>query len=137
MLGKSCQGTLKLAGHPLELQEQGYLFGKHLALAWQACLDCEPFLSGSSGSFSLISAPVMFTLEHNHDLYSEIEKGMEMVDDVDYEAVRTAVLDGPGLELTKKLQREHSNAALEVLGQLPASDARTALANIIAAMQDL
>lgn len=35
LLGKSCQGTLKLAGHGVELQEQGYKFGKHLALAWQ------------------------------------------------------------------------------------------------------
>lgn len=35
LLGKSCQGTLKLAGHNEEIQEQGYKFGKHLALAWQ------------------------------------------------------------------------------------------------------
>lgn len=35
LLGKSCQGTLKLAGHSNELQEEGYKFGKHLALAWQ------------------------------------------------------------------------------------------------------
>ncbi|XP_008194170.1 all trans-polyprenyl-diphosphate synthase PDSS2 [Tribolium castaneum] len=137
LLGKSCQGTLKLAGHPLELQEQGYLFGKHLALAWQACLDREPFLPGTNGPFSLVCAPVMFTLQDDPSLYEEIEKGQETVDDVDYETVRKAVLAGPGLDLTKKLQKEHSTAALEVLNQLPASDARTALANIIAAMQDL
>ena len=35
LLGKSCQGTLKLAGHSEEVQQQGYNFGKHLALAWQ------------------------------------------------------------------------------------------------------
>lgn len=35
LLGKSCQGTLKLAGHSNQLQEEGYKFGKHLALAWQ------------------------------------------------------------------------------------------------------
>ena len=79
----------------------------------------------------------MFTLQHDPTLYEEIEKGQESVDDVDYEVVRKAVLTGPGLEFTKKLQKEHSTAALEVLNQLPASDARTALANIIAAMQDL
>lgn len=43
LLGKSCQGALKLAGHPDDIQKQGYLFGKHLSLAWQACLDVEPF----------------------------------------------------------------------------------------------
>ena len=35
LLGKSCKGTLKLAGHNEEIQEHGYNFGKHLALAWQ------------------------------------------------------------------------------------------------------
>lgn len=137
LLGKSCQGTLKLAGHPLALQEKGYLFGKHLALAWQACLDQEPFSHGSSGAFSLVCAPLMFHLNHEPLLYAEIEKGKENVDLVDYDKLRKAVRAGPGLKLTKQLQMEHSNAALNVLEQLPASDARTALANIIAAMQDL
>lgn len=35
LLGKSCQGTLALAGHGVDLQKQGFLFGKHLSLAWQ------------------------------------------------------------------------------------------------------
>ncbi|KAF7269674.1 hypothetical protein GWI33_017290 [Rhynchophorus ferrugineus] len=136
LLGKSCQGTLKLAGHSEDLQEKGYLFGKHLALAWQACLDREPFQHGSSGPFSLVCAPLMFTLQHKPELYEHIEKGMDTVDDVDYELLRKEVIDGPGLELTKNLQKEHSQAALKVLNELPASDARTALANIIAAVQE-
>lgn len=53
LLGKSCQGTLKLAGHTEEMQGKGYLFGKHLALAWQACLDREPF---QPGEFSMINS---------------------------------------------------------------------------------
>lgn len=35
LLGRSCQGTLKLAGHSVEMQEQGHKFGHHLSLAWQ------------------------------------------------------------------------------------------------------
>ncbi|CAH0556612.1 unnamed protein product [Brassicogethes aeneus] len=137
LLGKSCQGTLKLAGHPVDLQEKGYLFGKHLALAWQACLDREPFLLDAKGSFSLVSAPVLFALQHDPNLYETIEKGFESVDDVDYDALKKVVLNGPGIEKTKDLQREHSKMALEMLNELPESDARNALANIIAAMQDL
>ena len=45
LLGKSCQAALKLAGQNEEMQKQAYLFGKHLSLAWQACLDAEPFQS--------------------------------------------------------------------------------------------
>ena len=37
LLGKACKGALKLAGHNEEMQEHGYVFGKHLALAWQVC----------------------------------------------------------------------------------------------------
>ncbi|XP_022918778.2 all trans-polyprenyl-diphosphate synthase PDSS2 [Onthophagus taurus] len=137
LLGKACQGTLMLAGHPEEMQEKGYLFGKHLALAWQACLDREPFLHGSSGSFSLVSAPVMFQLQYDPGLYAEIEKGIDNVEDVDFDLVRREVMKGPGLEKTKALQREHSFTALEMLNCLPQSIARTALANIIVAMQDV
>lgn len=62
--------------------------------------------------------------------------GLDDIQKVDYDAVRNRVLDGPGLDMTKNLQRDHSKAALKVLNQLPESDARTALANIIVAMQD-
>lgn len=47
LLGKSCQGALKLAGKPEEVQLWGYQFGKHLSLAWQACVDAEPFQSST------------------------------------------------------------------------------------------
>lgn len=137
LLGKACQGTLKLAGHPLKLQDQGYLFGKHLALAWQACLDRVPFQNPINPPFSLISAPVMFQLEHDPTLYSEIEKGMDSVSNVNYNLIHEAVLSGPGLEQTCQLQKEHSEAALEVLKQFPKTDARQALTNIIVAMEDL
>lgn len=141
LLGKSCQGTLKLAGQSSEIQEQGYLFGKHLALAWQACLDLEPFRPTSQyivGSpFNLTSAPVLFHLQHDHSLFDEIEKGVESVEKVNYEKIHKAVTEGPGLILTKKLQKEHSQQAMEVLSVFQESDARTALMNIIVAMGDL
>ncbi|RZF37704.1 hypothetical protein LSTR_LSTR003115 [Laodelphax striatellus] len=141
LLGKSCQGTLKLAGHGTHLQDQGYKFGKHLALAWQACLDLEPFTNGSQyvpGSmFSLTSAPVMFHLEHDPSLLDEIDNGLESVQNVDYAKVHSAVSKGPGISLTKQLQKEHSQKAMEVLEVFRDSDARTALSNIIVAMGEL
>lgn len=140
LLGKSCQGTLKLAGHPNQLQEEGYKFGKHLALAWQACLELEPFIGTHyiPGSvFSLTSAPVMFHLERDPSLYAEIEKGSDTIHDVDYAKVHQIVSKGPGIELTKELQKEHSQKALEVLSVFQDSDARTALSNIIFAMGEL
>lgn len=137
LLGKSCKGTLKLAGHNNEIQEQGYKFGKHLALAWQACLDLGPFVTKDQAvSFNLCSAPIMFHIEHDPSILKEIDKGLESVNNVDYNKVHKIVMMGPGIELTKQLQRRHSQRAMEVLGVFEKNDARTALYNIIAAMGD-
>lgn len=35
----------------------------------------------------------MFTLQHKPELYQEIEKGLESVDDVDYELLRKEVFN--------------------------------------------
>lgn len=140
LLGKSCQGALMLARLPDDIQKQGYLFGKHLSLAWQACLDVEPFQNNRlpvDGTFCLVSAPVLFHLEHDPSLYEHIEKGKVSIDNIDYEKIHSIIMSGPGLDKTKQLQRKHTMAAMKVLVKFPPSDARTALENIILAMQDL
>lgn len=134
LLGKSCSAALKLAGHQPKLQTQGYLFGCHLALAWQAFLDLEPFSGPEPSRFSLVGAPLAFTLQARPELYEYIEAGRKSVHDVDYHALYKAVLEGDGIEQTKKLQREHIATACEVLDSFPNCDARTALTNIIVAM---
>ncbi|KAI4494418.1 hypothetical protein M0802_008910 [Mischocyttarus mexicanus] len=137
LLGKSCQGTLKLAGHSDDVQKQGYEFGKHLALAWQACLDLGIFTGKQSAtSFSLCSAPVMFHIEHDPSILTEIDKGLESVDNVDYAKIYSIVSQGPGIKLTEQLQKKHSQKATEVLNVFQESDARKALYNIIAAIGD-
>ncbi|XP_034949007.1 decaprenyl-diphosphate synthase subunit 2-like [Chelonus insularis] len=137
LLGKSCQGSLKLAGHNEEMQNYGYKFGKHLALAWQACLDLSPLIGKDPQiPFNLYSAPVMFHIEHDPSILEEIDKGLESVHNVDYAKVYDIVVKGPGIELTKQLQKDHSQKAMDVLSVFQDSDARTALSNIIAAMGD-
>lgn len=137
LLGKSCKGALKLAGHSNEIQEQGYNFGKHLALAWQAGLDLGPFITKDQNvTFNLCSAPIMFHIEHDPSILTEIDKGLESVNNVDYVKIHKIVMMGPGVELTKQLQKRHSQRAMEVLSVFEKNDARTALYNIIAAMGD-
>lgn len=140
LLGKSCQGTLKLAGHSLNLQKKGYLFGKHLALAWQASMDLEPFLMADfphGSTFSLTSAPILYHLDFDDSLYNEIKRGKFSVENIDYVKVHKIVREGPGIEMTQDLQRKHSKSAMMVLDDFPDSNARNALQNIIFAMQSL
>ncbi|CAL7943278.1 unnamed protein product [Xylocopa violacea] len=116
----------------------GALLGKSCkALAWQACLDLGPFITKDQDvTFNLCSAPIMFHIEHDPSILTEIDKGLESVNDVDYAKVHKIVMMGPGVELTKQLQKRHSQRAMEVLSVFEKSDARTALCNIIAAMGD-
>lgn len=44
------------------------------------------------------------------------------------------VIKGPGINYTKQLQKEHSEKAMEILNVFEENDARTALSNIIIAM---
>lgn len=43
-------------------------------------------------------------------------------------------MNGPGIDYTKQLQKEHSQKAFGILNIFKESDARTALTNIILAM---
>lgn len=139
LLGKSCQSAMLLAKQPEELQKQAYFFGKHLSLAWQACIDLEPFRLQElpiDAKLSLISAPVLFHLEFDPSLYEEIKKGAESVNNINYRRLHEAIVEGPGIERTKELQSKHTLHAMTELYKFPQSDARTALENIIMAMQD-
>ncbi|CRK95973.1 CLUMA_CG009414, isoform A [Clunio marinus] len=138
LLGKSCQSALLLAKQSEELQKQAYFFGKHLALAWQASIDLEPYKTELplGHKLSLVSAPILFHLEYDSSLYTEIKKGIETVDDVNFYKIHKEVAKGPGLERTKELQSKHTLLAMTELYKFPKSDARSALENIILAMQE-
>jgi decaprenyl-diphosphate synthase subunit 2 len=138
LLGKSCQSALLLAKQPENLQKQAYFFGKHLALAWQASMDLEPYKTELPLGFklNLISAPVLFHLEHDPSLYEEIKKGSESIDDINYYKIYKEVSRGPGLEQTKELQSKHTLQAMTELYKFPQSDARIALEKILLAMQE-
>ena len=137
LLGKSCQGTLKLAGHSKEIQAEGYKFGKHLALAWQASLDLGLCINKDKEILhNLCAAPIMFHVEHDPSILIELDKGLESVENVDYLKVLEIIAAGPGIGLTKELIKEHSQKAMEVLNVFKESDARKALSNIIVAIGD-
>lgn len=139
LLGKSCQSALLLAKQPEELQKQAYFFGKHLSLAWQACMDLEPFRLQKlpfDAKLSLISAPVLFHLEHDPSIYDKIKKGLDSVNDIDFNSLHKEISNGPGIEKTKELQSKHTLLCMAELYKFPPSDARTALENIIMAMQE-
>lgn len=140
LLAKSCHGAMTLAGQPESLQRYGFYFGKHFALAWQASLDCEPFFKRrleENSTFSLVGAPVLFHLNFDPSSFLEIVRAKNSIEEVNFEKLHKMVRSGPALELTKDLQLKHTTKALRALEHFPPSEARTALENILLAMQGL
>ncbi|XP_011563391.3 all trans-polyprenyl-diphosphate synthase PDSS2 [Plutella xylostella] len=109
LFGRGCQGALLLAGQTLEEQEMAYLFGCHLNLAWQAGSELQKLTSNNQ--FSLVSAPVLFALNKNPDLYHFIVKNKEDVSQVDYERLKCEVLATDAVERTKSLYEENASKA--------------------------
>jgi decaprenyl-diphosphate synthase subunit 2 len=137
LLGKSCQGALKLAGHSDELQRNGYLFGRHLALAWQAGMDLDSFQNEFTHktNFNMVCAPILFHLEYDPSLYYEILKGKSNIENIDLAKIHEIVSNGPAIEKTQQLQHKHIKSAMRAINNFPMSEARTALQNITNAME--
>ncbi|XP_026748192.2 all trans-polyprenyl-diphosphate synthase PDSS2-like [Galleria mellonella] len=111
LFGRGCQGAVLLGGRGLEEQEIAYLFGCHLSLAWQAANELQRITSDTKESYSLVSAPVLFALYDNPDLYDIIEKGKENITNIDLEDFKLDILRTDAVERTRLLYTENANKA--------------------------
>lgn len=112
LFGRGCQGAMLLAGESIEQQENAYLFGSHLCLAWQAASELQKLTSQDKETFSLISAPVLFALNDNPDLYATIEKGKQNITDINLDELKSDVLKTEALERTRMLYMENAGKAM-------------------------
>ncbi|KAI5633749.1 polyprenyl synthetase domain-containing protein [Phthorimaea operculella] len=111
LFGRGCQGALLLGGKKLEEQELAYLFGCHLCLSWQAASELQKFTSTNKEPYSLVSAPVLFALNENPELYKYIENAKSSVTDVDIEEFRDHILKTDAVERTRLLSEENAKKA--------------------------
>ncbi|CAG9789517.1 unnamed protein product [Diatraea saccharalis] len=120
LFGRGCQGALLLSGQTLEEQEKAYLFGCHLCLTWQAASELQNFTSQKKESYSLVSAPVLFALNDNPELYSVIEEARNNLNDIDLEKFRMDVVKTDAIERTKLLYIENAKKVynyIEILSE--------------------
>lgn len=139
LLGKSCQASMILAKQNEETQREIYFMGKHMYLGYRAAKDLKVFRSKKlpeSGKFSLVSAPVLFHLEHQPELYEEIKRGLESIDNIDFEKIHKIVRNGPGVEKTKKLLSRNNLIAFTLLHKFPKSESLQAIENLIMALEN-
>lgn len=137
ILGACVQGTMVLARRPESAQKQAYLFGKHLALAWQASIEMDlfqtPYEEGTT--FSLVSAPILYHLKHDASFYDEIIKGVETIENINFKKVHSEVVGGPGIEKTQQLYNEHIGLAGDIIKELSDSEAKHYLQKMVATMR--
>ncbi|XP_053621582.1 all trans-polyprenyl-diphosphate synthase PDSS2-like [Plodia interpunctella] len=111
LLGRGCQASMVLNKQSRDMQNLAYYFGCHVGLAWQAATEMQQLTSDSKDQFCLASAPVLFALEGNPDLYKIIDQAKNDVKDVDYEDLKFNILKTDAVDKTKRLYEEHAKKA--------------------------
>ncbi|XP_052823094.1 all trans-polyprenyl-diphosphate synthase PDSS2 isoform X8 [Octopus bimaculoides] len=148
LLGYSCQAVTLLAGHGITVQENAYKFGINLAFAHQLNLDMQPFIDSSEVSSTQISAtaaPVVNLIERNGStLMNHLHSAFEVPTDnakhsnpIGSDVMIQKVLDlidDRILAGCKEQSREFKQKALEALDIFEASEAKSALKNILLAV---
>ncbi|XP_041988026.1 all trans-polyprenyl-diphosphate synthase PDSS2-like [Aricia agestis] len=118
LLGRGCQAAMVLAKQSREIENYAYNFGCHVGLAWQGAIELQALTSDSKEQFSLTSAPVLFALESNPDLYKIIEQAKNDVNHVDYEDLKFNILKTDSVEKTKMLCEAHAKKATQYVDSI-------------------
>ncbi|XP_044752878.1 all trans-polyprenyl-diphosphate synthase PDSS2-like [Coccinella septempunctata] len=129
LLAKSCKGAMILGGHPKEFQQIGFELGRSLGLAWQANEELKPFIQNTTLPFSLTSAPVLFQLLEEPDMYELFEGS-----NYQYKEIRNRVLNGEGINKTVDLLQELKEESMDILDTFPRNDAQFALMQLVEAL---
>ncbi|CAH2238019.1 jg10341 [Pararge aegeria aegeria] len=117
LLGRGCQASMLLGRQNRETQNYAYHFGCHVGLAWQAAAELQKF-NENKDQFCLTSAPVLYALERNPDLYKIIEQAKNDVNDVDYEDLKFNILKTDAVDKTKMLYEDHAKKAMNYIDDI-------------------
>lgn len=126
MLGKGCQGAMKLANQGKEMEKNAYKLGGHLALLWQLYLDVKDFFTHPY-SYSLVNAPVTFALWEYPQIYGHILEAKLEDKQIEYKQLYYAVRGTRSLEYLRIFLDEELAATLKYNDMFPVEDARSAL----------
>ena len=128
LLAASCKGAAMLSNCNESEQNDFYIYGKHLGLAFQIIDDILDIIgsykslgkpAGSDLLNGNLTAPILFALEENNELNIIINR--EFRDTQDIERAIQIIKNTQGIEKAKDLAMEHIQIALGVLKNRPSS----------------
>nr|YP_009509295.1 prenyl transferase [Gracilaria vermiculophylla]AXI96945.1 prenyl transferase [Gracilaria vermiculophylla]QXU75150.1 prenyl transferase [Gracilaria vermiculophylla] len=125
LIASSCKAAAILSGTTLNTQHQLYLYGKHLGLAFQIVDDILDII-GSTDSLGKpagldlkngnLTAPLIFALQENSELYKLIAREFQQNQDSD-KAIRI-IKNSNGIQKAYDLAQEHIQASIQALSKI-------------------
>ncbi|CAH0728633.1 unnamed protein product, partial [Brenthis ino] len=126
LLGKGCQGAMKLANRGEKIEKNAYILGGHLAIIWQLYLDVKDFFTYPY-SYSLVGAPVILAIWEYPTVYSFIIEAKLEKRPVEYKQLYYAVRATRALDYLTIFLEEEMAAIMEHSDKFPVEDARVAI----------
>lgn len=135
LIAKGCQASAVLARKSISTQKNCFELAKYLFLSWKSFVEIESFKSENcQGDFrvNLISAPVLFHLSHEPNIYDTIVNESNSSNGIDDVKLRERILNGPGLKSTRNLMAKLKEKTHQRLRNFPSSDEKLQIENILA-----
>lgn len=126
ILGKGCQGAMKLARRGDQMERDAYILGGHLALIWQLYLDVKDFFTHPY-AYSLVGSPVTLAMWEYPSLYGHIFEAKMEKKPVELKQLYYAVRGTRALEYLSLFLDEELGRILMYSERFPVQDARQAL----------
>lgn len=138
LIANSCKASAVLADHSPRVQEIAFEYGKHLGLTFQIVDDLLDFVGNDAEmgkpthndlQQGIATLPVLYAADQFPQLHDMIARKFKYSGDVE-EALR-CVERSNALERAKTLALSCAESAIAAAEQLPSSDARSALINLV------
>nr|YP_009019635.1 prenyl transferase [Gracilaria salicornia]AHH24603.1 prenyl transferase [Gracilaria salicornia]UAD87624.1 prenyl transferase [Gracilaria salicornia] len=125
LIASSCKATAILSQTTINTQNQFYIYGKHLGLAFQIVDDILDIIgskaslgkpAGSDLKNGNLTAPLIFALQEDAKLYDLIEREFQQQNDI-YQAIEI-IKNTHGIQKSYDLAQEHIQASIQAINKI-------------------
>nr|YP_009510454.1 prenyl transferase [Gracilaria caudata]YP_010196171.1 prenyl transferase [Gracilaria caudata]AXI96127.1 prenyl transferase [Gracilaria caudata]UAD83568.1 prenyl transferase [Gracilaria caudata] len=137
LIASSCKAAAILSETSPNIQNQFYLYGKHLGLAFQIVDDILDIIgsqvslgkpAGSDLKNGNLTAPLIFALQENSALYTFIEREFEQNNDIP--KTIEIIKNSNGIQKSYDLAQEHIQASIQAISKINNNLAQKSLSYI-------
>lgn len=134
LITKGCHATCVLAKQPVNFQKNCFELGKFFFLTCQAFDELEIYKTPiplENFEVNLLSAPLLFHLNHEPLLYKTIVQQANSYDGIDHVTLFHKIVNGPGIDATEKLINKLKRETEKQLNSFSSSEAKSDFESIL------